>query len=387
MPATISVGLSELPGTLAAAAEAADAAAAGLGEQVDLCVVFAGPPHLTDLEEAVALIAERLRPRAMIGCGAAGVLATNREIEAGPGLVVWAAELPGATVSTFEAEPGIEGAGDPFLGLPARGSDADAVLLLADPFGFPTPELLEHFNEEWAGTPVLGGLASAAGPNGSGVLILDGELRSGVAVGCLLDGVDLTPCVSQGATPLGPEMTITAAEGNVISELASQPALGRLGEVLAGLDSEQRLLARSGMLIGITIDENRPEHERGDFLVRPIVGADRESGAIAVGEEVRVGQTVRMHLRDGDSADADLREALAIQAGAMGSGGSAGALMFTCNGRGRGMFGTADHDVDAVEEALGAPVAGFFCAGEVGPVGGSNFLHGFTATLAVFAAE
>ncbi len=140
------------------------------------------------------------------------------------------------------------------------------------------------------------------------------------------------------------------------------------------------------MLIGIVIDENRPDHGRGDFLVRPIVGADRDSGAIAVGERVRVGQTVRLHVRDGVSADADLREALALQAGAMGEGGAAGALMFTCNGRGRGLFGVADHDADAVEEALAAPVGGFFCAGEIGPVGGRNFLHGFTATLAVFAA-
>jgi small ligand-binding sensory domain FIST len=245
-------------------------------------------------------------------------------------------------------------------------------------------ELLERLNAERPGTPVLGGFASA-GFDGSGVLLRDGGQADVGAVGCLLDGVELLPCVSQGAAPVGPEMAITSAEGNVIRELAFKPALERLGEVVAGLDSDERREAAGGMLLGIVIDENRPEHERGDFLVRPVVGADRDLGSVAVGETIRVGQTVRLHIRDGVSADADLREALALQAGAVGPAGAAGALMFTCNGRGRGMFGTADHDADVVEDALAAPVGGFFCAGEIGPVGGRNFLHGFTATLAVFA--
>jgi small ligand-binding sensory domain FIST len=233
---------------------------------------------------------------------------------------------------------------------------------------------------------VLGGLASAA-VQGAAPLLLDGRRahEDVGAVGCVLRGVQLTPCVSQGAMPIGPEMAITSAEGNVIHELAFKPALERLGEVVSALPADERKQAAAGMLMGVVIDENQPEHERGDFLVRPIVGADRESGALAIGEAARVGQTVRLHVRDGVSADADLREALALQAGALGEAGAAGALMFTCNGRGRGMFGVADHDADAFEDTLAAPVGGFFCAGEIGPVAGRNFLHGFTATLAVFA--
>jgi small ligand-binding sensory domain FIST len=216
------------------------------------------------------------------------------------------------------------------------------------------------------------------------VLLQDGEVHTDGAVAVRMRGLEMLPCVSQGAGPVGPEMTITRAEANVIGELAGKPAMERLGEVIAALPENERGLASSGVLIGVVIDENRPEYDRGDFLVRPIIGADRESGAIAIGEQVRVGQTVRLQVRDAASADEDLREALRAQAQALGSDGAAGALLFTCNGRGSHMFELPDHDASAIEDALGAPTAGFFCAGEIGPVGGRNFLHGFTATMAVF---
>ena len=381
----IAVGISDQPNTIDAFAEAAAVARSGLSGTADLCLAFVGAHHLAEIDSALVEIRSHLEPAALIGCGAAGVVGPGRELEGGPGAVVWAAELPDAEVETFEVsgEPGTEP--DLLEGLPNAEGAADAVIVLANPYGFAADSLLERLNDERPGIPVLGGLASAA-IEGSAPLIRDGLSEAG-AVGCLLHGVELTPCVSQGASPVGPEVAITEAEDNVIRELAFKPAIERLGEIVAGLDPDQRRHAAGGMLIGVVIDENRPEHERGDFLVRPIIGADRESGAIAIGERVRVGQTLRLHLRDGASADADLREALALQAGALGSAGAAGALMFTCNGRGREMFGIGDHDADAVEDALAAPVGGFFCAGEIGPVGGRNFLHGYTATLAVFASE
>jgi small ligand-binding sensory domain FIST len=216
------------------------------------------------------------------------------------------------------------------------------------------------------------------------MLMRDGEVHTDGAVAVRLRGAEVLPCVSQGAGPVGPEMTITSAEANVIGQLAGKPAMERLGEVIVALPEHERELAASGVLIGLVIDENRPEHERGDFLVRPIIGADRESGAMAIGEPVRVGQTVRLHVRDAASADEDLREALGVQAQALGADGAAGALLFTCNGRGSHMFEVPDHDAAALQDSLGVPTAGFFCAGEIGPVGGRNFLHGFTATMAVF---
>jgi small ligand-binding sensory domain FIST len=259
----------------------------------------------------------------------------------------------------------------------------DALVVLADPYTFSAEALLAHLNEARPGVPVLGGLASAAAA-GSASLFRDGEVLSGGAVACSLAGVALVPCVSQGATPVGPEMTITAADGNLITELASRPAIERLREGIAELDPREQGLAAQGLMLGIVIDENQPAYERGDFLVRPIIGADPKAGTLALGERVRVGQTVRMHVRDGATADQDLRDALRAQAQALGAAGAAGALLFTCNGRGSHMFDLPDHDAAAVEDALGAPAGGFFCAGEIGPVGGRNFLHGFTATIGVF---
>jgi small ligand-binding sensory domain FIST len=260
------------------------------------------------------------------------------------------------------------------------------MVVLADPYSFSTEALLERVGELRPGMPMLGGVASAAAA-GSASLFRDGAVLPGGAVACSIAGVPVLACVSQGAAPVGPEMTITAAEGNVISELASRPAIERLREALTELDAREQQLAASGLMLGIVIDENKPEYERGDFLVRPIIGVDSESGGLAIGERVRVGQTVRMQIRDGASADEDLRDALRAQTQALGGVLPAGALLFTCNGRGSHMFETPDHDATAIEDALGVPAGGFFCAGEIGPVGGRNFLHGFTATMAVFPAE
>ena len=388
----IAVGASESFDTVEAAAAAADAASARLGARCDLAAVFASGPHLPMAKWLLSEVQERLEPANLIGCGAGGTLAEGREIEEGPGVVVWAASLPGAGVSTMHVTAEREGGDFRLLGIPedlaeepAAGAADEALILLCDPNSFPSEVLLEALQRSRPGAPALGGLASAAFAGGA-VLLRDGEVHATGAVGALLSGVQVLPCVSQGGAPVGPEMTITAAEANVIGELASKPAMERLGEVIASLPEEERELAREGVLLGLVVDENRPEHLRGDFLVRPIIGADRDSGALAIGERVRVGQTVRLHVRDAASADEDLREALRAQAHALGAGGAAGALLFTCNGRGSHMFDVPDHDASAIEDSLGAPAAGFFCAGEIGPVGGRNFLHGFTATMAVFPA-
>jgi small ligand-binding sensory domain FIST len=374
----VAVGLSDFPDSPAAAAEAAGRAAAGLENGCDLAVVFASAAHLDAAADVLAAVRAALDPAGLIGCGAAGILAAGRELETGPGLAVWAASLGGGEARTLHfdgADPG------PLADL-KRATD-EALILLADPFTHPADELLREIDRARPGTQVIGGLASAS----PGALFRDDTVHRSGAVAALISGIQVLPCVSQGAEPVGPEMAITAAEGNVVAELAGKPATERLAEVLAGLPDEQRDAAAQGVLLGIVIDENRPEHERGDFLVRPIAAADRESGAIALGERVRVGQTVRLHLRDAASADADLREALRDQSYALGADGAAGALLFTCNGRGSNMFDVPDHDASALEDALGAPAAGFFCAGEIGPVGGRSFLHGFTATLAVFPAS
>jgi small ligand-binding sensory domain FIST len=390
----VSVGLSEEFDTVSAAAEAADRARAGLPGSCDLCLVFASGPHLPMAKWLLSEVQDRLAPRNLIGCGAGGTLAQGRELEEGPGLVVWAASLPGAEISTMHLTAEREADGFRLLGLPEEltapaheeaAGPAEAILPLCDPYSFPSELLLAALERARPRAPVLGGLASAAFAGGT-MLMRDGDVHSEGAVAALLSGVEVLPCVSQGAVPVGAEMTITAAEENVIAELAGKPAMERLGEVIASLPERERHLAAAGVLLGIVIDENRPSHERGDFLVRPIIGADRDSGAVITGERVRVGQTIRLQVRDAASADKDLREALRAQAEAVGEQGAAGALLFTCNGRGSNMFEVPDHDAAAIEDFLGVPTAGFFCAGEIGPVGGRNFLHGFTATMAVFPA-
>ncbi len=385
MAARIAVGLSDSFDAVEAFGDAAAQARRGLGDAgCDLCLIFAAAPHLGHAKMLLGAVHDALEPEHLLGCGAGGVVGGGRELESGPGAVVWAASLPDAGVATHHLalEPGDDAPA--LAGLPDPGDPADALIVLADPNTFRADLLLARLNEDRPGMPVLGGLASAAAAGSAG-LFLDGQVVDAGAVACSLSGAAVLPCVSQGASPVGPEMTITAADGNVIHELASAPAIERLREAIGALPPTEQAMAGGGLMLGLVIDENQPSYERGDFLVRPVIGADPESGSVAIGEQVRVGQTVRMHVRDGASADQDLREALAPRVEALGP--AAGALLFTCNGRGAHMFDVPDHDATTIGDMLDAPVGGFFCAGEIGPVGGRNFLHGFTATMAIFAAD
>jgi small ligand-binding sensory domain FIST len=385
MSARIATGLATDDGGVDAFAEAASRAQLGLGGvQPDLVMVFAATPNLDHVEDGVEAVRDRLGDgAALLGCGAQGVVGSGRELEEG-GVVVWAASLPQGEVQSFHLEAVPTGEGQVAISGVPEMADAEATIMLADPYSFPVEPLLAQLGVDYPGLPIVGGISSAATGPGEGVLFHDGGVVGDGAVGAVLRGVDVHPCVSQGATPVGPEMMVTAGEGNVVHELASRPALVRLREAIGELGAEEREMAANGLLLGIVIDPNQPEYERGDFLVRGILGVDQETGAVTVGEHVEVGQVVRLHVRDGRSADADLRRVLDRELSALAAP-PAGALVFTCNGRGRGMFGEPDHDAAALEAAFGgAPAAGFFCAGEIGPVGPRNFLHGFTATVAVF---
>jgi small ligand-binding sensory domain FIST len=378
---SIGAGLSTAAAAGEAAAEAAHAAAGTLGGGADLVFLFLSPAHLESVEDAVDAVEDALDPGHVVGCVAEGVVARERELEEGPGAAVWAASLPGAEIhsfhaSTLETDDGVAVTGFPPLEDPAL------VSLLVDPFTFPAGPLLAKLNEDFPGLPLVGGIAGGGGEAGTGALIRDGEIHDEGAVGAVVSGVPVRTVVSQGCAPIGRDSVITSAEGNVVYELAGQPALDRLREEIEGLPAEKQMLAARGLLAGLVIDENVPEYGPGDFLMRGLLGADEESGALAVGDEVRVGQTLRFHVRDAKSADEDLRSTLART---LGSERAAGALLFTCNGRGTHMFREPDHDARVLSEALGRPaLAGFFCGGEIGPVGGRTFLHGFTATMAVF---
>ena len=369
-----------------AAVSAALEARAGLGgAHADLAIVFAAGQHLTDPALMLEGVREALDPDALIGCGAGGVLGGRREIESGTGVAVWAASLgDGGSASTFHATVEETPVGMLVDGVPDLTGAAGAILL-PDPYSFPTELVLREVAQRSPGVPVVGGVASGEGPEGGAVLLHGDEVLSGGAVGVRFDGVELLPCVSQGAAPVGPELTVTAAEGHVITELAGKPAIQTLRDVIYELPAFEREMISHGLLLGIVVDGDKPDYLQGDFLVRGLIGADPDEGSIAVGAEVRPGQVVRLHARDADSAAADLRSALELRRTAIGGTVPAGALIFTCNGRGRGMFGIPDHDAETIgDELADTPSAGFFAAGEIGPVGGGTFLHTFTATIAVF---
>jgi small ligand-binding sensory domain FIST len=387
MPVHIGTGLSTSPDQRAAALEASLTARDALdGAPCDLAVVFVSGTHLAAPEAVLEAVHEGLEPGELVGCAAGGVIASRREVEDGTAVAVWGAALDGGSATAFHAivEEIEEGTGA-LAGMPEL-DGADGAILLADPATFPTDAVLHFLSESAPSVPVVGGLASARVAGGATALFLGDEVVDEGAVGVRLDSVELLPCVSQGASPIGPELTITAADGHIITELAGKPALEKLRETIETLPAHDLALVQGGLLMGIVVDANKPDYLQGDFLVRGLVGADPETGQVAVAADVRPGQVVRLHARDAASADRDLREALAMRMRALGGRPPAGALLFSCNGRGRGLFGHADHDAETVAEALaGAPTAGFFAAGEIGPVGGESFLHGFTATVAVFA--
>jgi small ligand-binding sensory domain FIST len=370
---------------LAGATEAAQAAAIGLGgAEADLAVVFASGAHLAAHEATLQGVYAEIAPAALIGCGAGGVLGSGREFESGTAVAVWAAALDGGSARTFHATVSEDEETGVLEGMPELNRQA-TVIMLSDPYSFPTDAVLTGLARDAPGVPVLGGLSSARTFEGTAALFHDQEVCEQGAVGVVLEGVELLPCVSQGAAPLGREMTVTAAEGNVIHELAGRPAVETIEKVVGELQIHERALIAAGLLIGIVIDGGKPEYEQGDFLVRGVLGADPDTGALAIGASVTPGQVVRLHARDARSAGEDLRRELRLRARALGGERPAGALVFSCNGRGESMFGACDHDATMVQDELGgAPAAGFFAAGEIGPVGGRSFLHGFTATVAVF---
>lgn len=378
----IGAGLSTSESAWDAATEAAREARGGaLGRaEVDLAFVFLSPAHLGEAEVAAEAVREELAPRHLLGCVAEGVVARVRELEEGPAVAVWAGALPGAEIERFhvaavQTEDGIAVAGFPELDDPA------VVALLVDPFTFPAGPFLTRLNETHERIPLVGGLAAGGRWPGAQALILDDAVHAEGAVGAVVSGLPVLTIVSQGCRPIGHEAVITSCEGNVVYELAGRPALERLRREIAALSAEEQALAARGLLAGLVIDENRPEYGTGDFLMRGLLGADEATGALALGDTARIGQTLRFFVRDAASADADLRQAL----GGLRRARPAGALLFTCNGRGTNMFPEPDHDARIVAEALGTQaLAGFFCGGEIGPVGGKAFLHGFTATLAVF---
>jgi len=348
------------------------------GEDADLLACFASPHFVGALDDLVHALRNLLDSRVLLGATAVSIIGVGEEVESAPALSLFAARLPDAVLTPLALRLEDTPDGPAVVGWPEMDHEPSTLLLVTDPYSFPTDAFLRRLNESRPELTVIGGAASAAAHPGGNRLVLDDQVTSEGAVGVFLDGVNVRAVVSQGCRPIGQPFVVTRAEQNFVIELGGRQAVERLRDLAESLDEHDRELVRNGLHLGVVVDEHKASFDRGDFLVRNIVGADRESGALAVGDQVEVGQTVQFHVRDAAAADEDLR---ALLDGADASG----ALVFTCNGRGRHLFGTPDHDAGVVAELLGPiPAAGAFCAGEIGPIGGQNFLHGFTASLALF---
>ncbi|REJ94855.1 MAG: hypothetical protein DWQ34_07565 [Planctomycetota bacterium] len=359
------------------------------GDTPDLAVVFVSAHH-AGFEEVPALIAERLGARHLIGCTCETVIGGGEEMEDRPAVSLWTAVMPGVEIAACHAE--FERTPDGLLcsGMPLAaevGFPVGAAIFLGDPYTCAAKSLIARIADDHPGVPLMGGMASSGNAPGENRLYIDGRVVNRGGVGVLIGrGVSVRSVVSQGCRPVGVPFVITKSDENVVHELGGVPAMLRLQEIFdAAGERDQRLLQR-GPHVGLAIDEHRSEFGRGDFLISGVLGGDRATGALALGNVVRTGQTLQFHVRDADAADEDLRSLITTQ---LESGERPqGALLFSCNGRGTRMFAETNHDAGVIQDLAGPiPLAGFFAQGELGPISGSNHLHGFTASLALFGSS
>lgn len=375
-----------------AGAEVAEGIKNRFGASVaDFAVLFFSATYAEEVKPMVEAIRSVLAPKVLIGCMGEGVIAQSQEYEDAPVVSLWAAELPQVQVvpfhMTFQED---DRHGHQVTGWPEDLRDTQSsptFLVFADPFSTPIEEFFALVDRRCPGAQAIGGVASGGTDLGENRLILNGDVFFGGIVGVAISGdVSIRTVVSQGCRPIGDRYVVTKAERNIIYELAGVPTLERLQTILDGLGSEGGRKAAMALQIGVAFDELQPRFDRGDFLIRGLIGADQNTGGVAVSDIVKEGQTVQFHLRDAAAASEEFNLLLAKDRVTHPNASPQGALLFSCNGRGKRFFGQADHDIGVLRSRAGnIPIAGFFAAGEIGPVSGQNFLHGYTASVALFA--
>lgn len=352
----------------------------------DFLLLFASQHYGESMEEILETVREELKPGIMLGCTGEGVIGSHEEIERRPAISLVAARLPGVELTTGvlrgaelrqafnDDTPVLAGVDFP--------SSTKLFLMLADPFTTPMDHVLEAFNENYPGVPIIGGMASGALVPGKNALVAgDHVLRDGAVVIGFSGNVAVDVIVSQGCRPVGPILEVTDAEDNVIRGLEGAAPFDHLQDLVSELSEDERDLLRNGLFVGRAIDSSKETLGRGDFLIRGVMGLDRENGALTVGDFIGEGELVQFHLRDAATAKEDLEMMLTPQTL---FGKPSGAFLFSCNGRGTRLYNHANGDVSSIQQFFpGIDLAGFFCAGEIGPIGGKNFLHGHTASLAL----
>lgn len=360
------------------------------GAHPSLGLVFITPSFFANAQQVLEILRVHARIPLLVGCSSHGLIVGDKEIEENAGLALGLFVLPGAELKAFHfTQAEVEEANGPGYWQMATGVEAarcNGWLAFIDPFHIDSESWLKGWNEAYAPQPVLGGLAGGDFGEQLTQLYLNGEVfeQGGVAISVGGD-VRLTGVTSQGCTPIGETWTLTKVEQNIIHEIGNRPAYEVLAETFNQLSPEDQKKARGNLFIGLVVNEYLEEFHRGDFLVRNLLGADPRSGSIAVGALPRLGQTIQFQRRSATAATEDMTELISRARKQLQSKAVYGGCLCSCNGRGRGLFGTADHDARLIQERFGSiGLTGFFCNGEIGPIGEKNFLHGYTASLALF---
>lgn len=353
----------------------------------DVVLLFASPVFSDSFEQLVREARERTGASTLLGCAASGFLANGIELEDRPGLALIALWLPGSTLHPIRLhQEHVDLVRDRESWFAATGTAPELVnswLLIAEPYRIDVQAVIQGVEHLHPGAVIIGGLASGNAQDRRSWVFFDDQIydEGGVALG-IGGPYQLLPFVSQGCGPIGETWTITETDRNALLAISNRPVLDVLRDTLASLPNSQRQHAKPRLVVGFAVDEYRDEYHRGDFVVRGVIGIDHQRGAIMVGGMPRVGQTIQFHLREARTADVDLHQTLADARAATRDCALVAGILCTCNGRGTNLFNAPNHDAAAVQAAFGdLPVAGFFCAGEIGPLGKRTVLHGFTSTL------
>ena len=360
---------------------------------ISLGLVFMAPRYFKHARQILEILRVHARIPILAGCSSQSLIVEAEEIEDHAGLTVGLYALPGAEIKAFHfTQEQVEEANGPGYWRMETGIEPEQTngwLVFIDPFHLDSESWLKSWNEAYAPLPVLGGLASGDPAEQSTQVYLNGEVfeEGGIALSVGGD-VRLVGVTSQGCTPIGETWTLTKVEQNIIHEIGNRPAYEVLAETFNQLSAEEQQRARGNLFVGLVVNEYLEDFHRGDFLIRNLLGADPRSGSIIVGAAPRLGQTVQFQRRSAAAATEDMNELLAQTRVRLKNTPIYGGCLCSCNGRGQGMFGRPNHDAQLIQERLGpVGLTGFFCNGEIGPVGERSFLHGFTASLALFVKK
>lgn len=351
------------------------------------------PKFFDRAEQVLEILQVHAQIPLLAGCSGNSLIVGTEEIEDDAGIALGLYSLPGAELKGVRfTQDQLEAAEEPGYWPTTTGVNAGenhGWLTFVDPFNLDSEGWLRSWSAAYPHVPVLGGLASGDFAERSTQVYLNGEVFDDGGVAVSIGGdVRLVSVLSQGCTPIGETWTLTRVQQNIIQQIGNRPAYEVLAETVQNLDAEEQKKAQGNLLIGLVVNEYLEDFHRGDFLIRNLLGADPKSGAIAVGALPRPGQTIQFQRRDADAANEDMVELLERAERELAGQTIYGACLCSCTGRGFGLFGRRNHDAAMIQKHFGPTgLTGFFCNGEIGPIGEKNFLHGFTASLALFVKK